>query len=230
VRLFCFPYAGGGAAAYRKWLAHLPTDVGLYAVTLPGREDRVFETPVTDLRKVVDEVSRAIEPMLDRPFSIFGHSLGALVGTEVAFSLRRSTGHQPAQLFVSGNAPPTASDACDRHLWSDSELLALLRELNGTPEELLNSPEFARLLLPTFRADLALTAGYRFRADAPLDSPIIAISGVDDPTVATADLYRWADLTLGPVTVATFPGDHFYLQKEQAGLVKVISKHLGGLP
>jgi medium-chain acyl-[acyl-carrier-protein] hydrolase len=229
IRLFCFPPAGGGGAAYRGWSSGLPTDVGLYAVTLPGREDRFFEPPLTDLRQVVGEVSRAIAQLTDRPFAIFGHSLGALIGTEVARSLRRSTGRQPVHLFVSGSrAPSMVADPSNRHLWPDEDLLTLLRELNGTPAELLDSPEFARMLLPAFRADLGLIAGYRHRHDAPLDSPVTATSGTDDPALDPGDLRAWAELTVGPTSVATFPGDHFYLQQEPRALLRLISARLGG--
>jgi len=229
VRLFCFPHAGGGGSAYRDWRTDLPDAVGLYAVTLPGREDRLFEPPSTDLQRIVDDICRAMEPMLDRPFAIFGHSLGALVGAEVATALRDLTGQQPIHLLVSGcQALPAVADPEHRHLWSDADLMTLLRELNGSPVELLDSPEFARLLLRAFRADLALIANYRFQADGPLDAPITAFGGEDDPVVSPADLHGWAAVTHGPMTVVTFPGDHFYLRNEQAALVRAIVARIGG--
>jgi medium-chain acyl-[acyl-carrier-protein] hydrolase len=227
VRLICFAHAGGGGAAYRSWPTALPVSVGLHAVTLPGREDRVFERPLTDLRHVVGEICRAIEPLLDRPFAIFGHSLGALIGAEVALTLHRTTGRQPIHLFVSGcPALHEVADPRQRHLWSDGDLLALLRDLNGTPAELLRSPEFARLLLRAFRADLALLAQYRYRPGRRMDMPVTAFGGSDDPTVTPAELQAWAEITTGPHDVVVFPGDHFYLRHRQAALLRTIIARL----
>ena len=54
VRLICLPHAAGGGSAYRGWPASLPPGIGIHAVTLPGREDRILEWPLTDVRQVVD--------------------------------------------------------------------------------------------------------------------------------------------------------------------------------
>jgi len=63
MRLFCLPYAGGGASTYRPWAASLPPDVQLCAVQLPGRESRLGGRPstrVTDLvPRLVDGLRRA---------------------------------------------------------------------------------------------------------------------------------------------------------------------------
>lgn len=228
VRLFCFPHAGGGGSAYRGWLADLPAGVGLHCVTLPGREERLLEPPRTDIDEVVDEIRLRMEPLLDRPFCIFGHSLGALIGAQVALALYRSTGRQPVHLFVSGCRPLSqAADPRDRHLWPDEELLTLLGDLNGTPTELLESPEFSRLLLRAFRADLGLIARYRYRPHAPLDIPVTAMGGAEDPAVAPADLHGWSEITRGPSGVVTFPGDHFYLRDQQAAVLRTISAGIG---
>lgn len=43
IRIFCFPYAGGGASAYRNWGTYLPNYVGVYPIQIPGRENRITE-------------------------------------------------------------------------------------------------------------------------------------------------------------------------------------------
>jgi surfactin synthase thioesterase subunit len=227
VRLFCFPHAGGGGGAFRGWLTDLPAGIGLYSITLPGREDRIVEPARTDLDEIVEEIRAAIAPLLDRPFCIFGHSLGALIGAEVALALYRSTGRQPVHLFVSGCHPLSeVADPRNRHLWPDDDLLTLLRDLNGTPAELLDDLEFVQMVLPPFRADLGLIANYRYRGRAALDMPVTALGGEDDPTVAPADMAGWSEITRGPSAVSSFPGDHFYLRKVQPALVGLISAHL----
>ena len=42
LRLFCLPYAGGAASAYRAWPRALPADVEVCAVQLPGDAASMF--------------------------------------------------------------------------------------------------------------------------------------------------------------------------------------------
>ena len=106
VRLFCFSYAGGGAALYRPWLDALSPDIELCAVQLPGRENRLREPPFASLTALVDALVPALRPHLDRPFAFFGHSMGALVAFELARALRSRGDEQPSHLMLSGRRAP----------------------------------------------------------------------------------------------------------------------------
>src|SRR5947208_15726994 len=89
LRLFCLPFAGGGASAYHTWPEGLPGDVEVCAVQPPGREGRFREPAFARLRPLVTALTDALRPHLDRPFAVFGHSLGALVAFEWVRELRR---------------------------------------------------------------------------------------------------------------------------------------------
>src|SRR4051812_990678 len=69
LRLFCFPYAGGGAAVYWPWARAFPPWVEVCSMQAPGREYRLGEPPLTEFAPYVDGMSRAIEPLLDLPFA-----------------------------------------------------------------------------------------------------------------------------------------------------------------
>src|SRR6266498_628486 len=84
VRLFCFAHAGGGAAFFRPWRLSMVPDIDVRAVTLPGRESRVHEPPYRRIEQLLDPLCAALEPHLDRPYALFGHSLGAVLAYEVA--------------------------------------------------------------------------------------------------------------------------------------------------
>lgn len=105
-RLFCFPYAGAGASAYRLWPNHLPTSVELCAVQTPGRESRLRERPFTSFRDLIEAAVDGLEPSCDRPFAFFGHSMGSLVAFEVARALVARGNTPPVHLFVSGQRAP----------------------------------------------------------------------------------------------------------------------------
>src|SRR5262245_53852972 len=83
LRLFCFPYAGGGASLYRAWPDALP-HLDICAVQPPGREARLREAPFTALPALADELAEAVRPLLDLPYAFFGYSLGGLASFEVA--------------------------------------------------------------------------------------------------------------------------------------------------
>src|SRR5271170_8113500 len=106
LRLFCLPYAGGSALIFRAWSNALPADIEVCPIQLPGRSTRLKEQPFTAMSALIQVLAQALSPLLDKPFAIFGHSLGALVGFELARQLRRQYGVNPARLFVSAVRAP----------------------------------------------------------------------------------------------------------------------------
>ncbi|MFH8804242.1 thioesterase II family protein [Streptomyces sp. NPDC017936] len=228
IRLFCFPYAGGGASTFRSWAELLPEEVDVYAVQPPGREDRLFETPVDDIAVVLREVVPEILEFSSEPFSLFGHSLGAVVCWEVARALRDDHGVEPEHLFLSGcRALPTLHDGRrDLYALSDRELVAALREMNGTPEEILQNDEFMRLFLPAVRADYAMLSRYRFvRGTAPACRATV-FGGAEDPAVSREQLERWVDDLPDGSQTLVLPGDHFFLHSSRVRLLSEIGSRL----
>src|SRR5690349_1621425 len=82
LRLFCFPYSGGAAWAYRDWQS-LPPDIDVCGIELPGRGKRLREAPLNKMSLAVELVAKEIISLLDRPYAFFGHSMGAIMAFEV---------------------------------------------------------------------------------------------------------------------------------------------------
>src|SRR5262245_44114205 len=106
LRLYCLPYAGSGAAVYRPWAALLPSTIDLRLVQLPGREARLREPAYTRMDALIEALAPAVASEIDRPYVLFGHSMGALVVFELARALRRLDLPSPTCLFVSGRRAP----------------------------------------------------------------------------------------------------------------------------
>ena len=229
LRLFCFPYAGTGASVFRTWPDGLPADVEVCPVQFPGRGTRPTETLFTQLPPLVQALAQALVPLLDRPFAFFGHSLGALVGFELARQLRRQSGVQPVRLFVSADRAPQNPHR-DRpiHVLPDGEFLAELRRLNGIPEKVFEEAELMQILLPVLRADLAVYETYVYSIEPPLTCPISTFGGLQDHRVSRGDLEAWRDQTSGSFSLRMFPGDHFFLNTAQPLLLQVLSHELRG--
>ena len=213
VRLFCFPHAGGGAAAYRTWQPLLPATVEVCAVQLPGRANRLREPALHSMQVLVENLCAELAPLLDRPFAFFGHSMGAIVASEVCRSLAIRNERIPLQLFVSGRRPPRVPDpnAPLRHLSDDAFVGEINRRYGGIPPEIASEPEVLALLLPALRADIAALETHRPQAVTPFDSPILALGGSADPLTPRAHLDAWKGETRSEFRVRMFPGGHFYL-------------------
>ena len=227
LRLFCFPYAGGGASIFRGWPESLPASVEVCPVQLPGRERRLRERAFTRMTPLVQEIAKAMTPHLDKPFAFFGHSMGATVSFELARYLRRDYGLEPEHLFVSGRRAPQIpdTDPPTYHL-PEEEFVEDLRQLNGTPTEVLEHTELLGLLLPLLRADFELIQTYRYIAEPPLDCPISAFGGLQDDEEGRNLLEGWKEQTTAPFALHMFPGDHFFLHSSQGMLLQTLSREL----
>jgi len=217
LRLFCFPYAGGGAAIYRLWPQSLPSEVEACMAQLPGRGTRLREEPFTNLDALVAAIAEAIAPLLDKPFALFGHSMGAMISFELARRLREQGQPQPSHLFISGRrAPQLPNDDPISYNLPDAELGQELLRLNGTPKEVLEHPELMELMLPLLRADFSVVETYDYRPGVPLDCPLTVFGGLRDAEVSREQLEAWREQTTSEFALRMLPGDHFFLNDAQA--------------
>lgn len=222
-RLLCFPYAGGTAAGFHGWSAKLPPTIEMCAVQLPGRANRLAETPFVRLPAIVSALEDALSPLLDRPFAFFGHSMGALLAFELARQLRKSRGLEPIHLFVSAaGAPGIARREPAIHDLSESEFRRALRHFDGTSAEVLGTADLMALVLPAVRADFAVCESYRYRKGPKLTCPVTAFGGSHDRRVLRADLDAWALETHGPFTLHMVPGGHHFLHDQEDRLLRAI--------
>ena len=224
LRLFCFPFSGGAASFYNTWMNGLPREVELCPVQPPGRGSRFREPPFTDISPLVCSLSRIIRAYSEIPFAFFGHSVGALIGFELARELRRRDGLRPARLFVSGRrAPHISHRGPHKHKMPRSELIQTLRQYNGAPELVLKEPELMEIFLPILRADFSVGETYTYGDDRSLDCPITAFGGSHDKEASHDDLMAWGEHTNSEFRIKVFSGEHFYLKRAQEHLLREIT-------
>jgi medium-chain acyl-[acyl-carrier-protein] hydrolase len=230
LRLFCFPYAGGGASLYRGWQEELPPTLDVCAVQLPGREGRLRDAPVAELTRLVPLVADGLAPHLTPPFAFFGHSMGAVLAFELARELRRRGKPGPVHLFASACPAPHLPDDDATHALPEDELIARLRALGGMSEEILAHRELMEMILPVFRADASITETYRHAVEPPLDVPFTAFGGLTDDKATRADLDAWRQHTARAFALAMVPGGHFYIQGAgRAPVVAAVARTLTAL-
>ena len=227
LRLFCLPHVGGGTSTYFPISKYLPADMELCLVRLPGRESRLKEPPFSNLAPLVNTLAAIVEPYLDRPFAIFGHSMGAIIGYELLSNFERRSFPTPARLFVSSRRAPHLRDLDPplHHLPDRILIKEIQNRYNGIPDVVLQNPELLHLFLPTLRADLTLVETYRFES-GDIACPITAFGGLRDERVKVSELHAWQERTRGEFRIELFPGGHFYFQNEEKALVQTILSDL----
>jgi surfactin synthase thioesterase subunit len=238
-RLFCIHHAGGSTAVFRNWPGLLGPSVQVGTIALPGREGLFGQPPLTDLEVAVQRVCTDIQRFTDKPYALFGHSLGAVLAFEATCRLERDCpNHPPVCLIVSGRralnlknpsaALYSASDFGERapSTLPDAEFISLLRRFGGTAPEILNNPEMMELLLPVIRADFSLVENYKWDGQSRTRCSILVLGGTADGSASFEELTQWCTLSRRDVTVQTFDGGHFFISTCEAEACTVIAHFL----
>lgn len=210
--------------------------IDVVPIALAGREARIHEPPVRELRALVCGIADAIEPMVDRPYALLGHSMGSWVALELARELRRRGVRSPALLIVAASPAPhrPRSGQLLHRLPDDEFVTEMSRQFDGIPLVVRSNAELLKLLLPAMRADMELLETYEYAEEPPLETDILAFGGTEDRAVSATALADWRSHTTGQFATRLFPGGHFFLfpPSEQVGselpaAVRVIAEKLG---
>lgn len=228
IRLFCFPYAGGGPSVFSHWPVLMGRNYEVCSLSLPGRGARLREPSLRNLDEIIPETYESVLPLLEGPFMFFGHSMGALVAFELCRRLYWEGRKLPRVLFVSGaRAPQTPWERKTYDLPKDEFLADVLR-LNGFPEELVKEESFIEMLLPALRADFQVCQTYTFLPGVRLPIPIHVFGGTEDPDVLEPHLQGWAEHTSQVCSVMLIQGDHFFINStphEVASRIKGVGSY-----
>jgi len=211
---------------YATWQQAMGSKVGVLPVRLPGREARLNEP----LSHSPDEIAAAIADRADRPYGIYGHSMGGRLGFEVVRALYRMGAQRPVRFYPAACRPPDQPDPLSYVVTlSDDEMLdALDEQLGGDQAELREYPELLELFVPVLRSDMEWLAGHRYQPGTPWDIPIAGFAGADDRQPPPWEMHGWARQTTAPFRLHTLPGGHFFLRTATDQLTGLIAADLLG--
>ena len=220
LRLFLFPYAGGGPPAFAAWDEEFDSRIETVIVHYPGRGSRFREQPIKRIDILVENLFQAIQPYLDKPFAFFGHSLGSLIAFELAKLV------QPQVLFVSGCiAPHLPNPRSMIHHLPNPDFIKSLKEFNGIPNEVASNSELMELLIPMLRADFEAFETYRTNSHQ-LPCPIVGFGGLDDPSTSREQLDGWSAHTSANFRSQYFSGDHFFINANKKDIIAAITSEI----
>jgi len=232
-RLFCFPFSGGLPSIFLQWSKRLPVDleVEVIGVCLPGRGKRFSHPHYLSMKELVLDIAKAIIPLLDKPYFFYGHSLGGYIAYEVVQELRTLGTQLPLRLFVGACLAPIFKKGLQPGITSHrdktlEQIKQVLRDLGGTPEEVLNSKELMDILLPMVKSDLTVGQEYAHeRVDIQLPVPITYFKGTKD-TVLGPEKQTWDVHTSVSYKQIDLDSGHFFLTSHSDLLLDFLAKEI----
>jgi external thioesterase TEII len=221
-QLFLLHFAGGNCYSFQFLKKQMEQEFEFCPLELPGRGRRMNEALLDSKQDAVSDYVRQIKSARTaQPFVIYGHSMGASLGLEVAAELAQA-GDAPLAMIVSGNAGPGMGEKKERYLLPDSEFKTELRELGGAPEEVLENEELFSFFAPILRADFQiLETGALVRPEETLlNVPITALMGAKEET--SVDIENWKRFSSASVRTQVLEGNHFFIYDHPSAIVEAI--------
>ncbi|MCA4900319.1 MAG: thioesterase [Cytophagales bacterium] len=227
INVFCFPFAGGSRYSYNGIASLVSPSLNLVPFEYPGRGLRILEPLQSNMDKIVDDLFDKIsEYPLDHPYIIYGHSMGTIVGYLITKKIEKKGLPLPRALFFSGASGPSARSRMPiRHNLPRAEFIRSLRELGGSPDEILNDPEVMNFYEPILRADFEAIEKYEYETTMPFDIPIYVITGADED-VTVEQACSWRIETSSDFEQVQFSGTHFFIFEHERELLSYIENKL----
>lgn len=226
--LFCFPYAGAGPYLYNEWVELMPPFVGLWGVNYWPKGQKIDEEPKErQLELIAKAIAKEMALIIDRPFAIFGHSMGCLVAYEVNRLLQGSKKLQPTTIFFSSSRAPHRELPEMLSNLKLSDFRRRIIELKGIPSEIINSESLLSQMLNRILKDFIVCENYLKERYEPIIAPLKIFAGSDDNLVEFASIEAWGLHAGTAYSLTVLNGNHFYIHSQRNQLVSLIKNELG---
>jgi len=229
MNLFCFPFAGGNKYSYNHFMPFAAEKIKIIPLELPGRGARMREPLITNMNEMVNDLYKIIVQDLSKPYAFYGHSMGAVLAYLTVKRIVNNNLIPPVYLFVSGKeAPSVSNDDPKRHLMPREEFIAELREMGGSPEQLLNDDELMNFFEPVLRADFEAMELYEYEETSSLNIPVLSMIGLEED-ITDEEVEAWQKETSQKIEIVKFEGKHFFIFTYPKEIMALINKRLSVL-
>lgn len=228
VNLFCIPFAGGSEYSYKPYQYKSPDLIQIRPLKLPGRGSRINEQLIVDLDILVEDTYSQIKNQLEKPYAIFGHSMGSLLAYLLTIKIMENNHKLPFHLFLTGSRSPTERDSdIVRHKLPKNRFIEELNLLGGSPNEVLEDGEMLNFFEPILRADFQAIETYSKNDFIKLDIPITVIIGAEEKTTYE-EAAAWSKLSNRTCETIQFPGNHFFIFDYVEKILEIFADKLLG--
>ncbi|MEO1054745.1 MAG: thioesterase domain-containing protein [Bacteroidota bacterium] len=226
INLICLPYAGASKYAYNDFKQYTPEYIELVPTELPGRGSRYTERLLKDMDTIVDDIFLQVKGHVNVPYAIYGHSMGTLLGYLLVRRIISEGLPEPILLFCTGRGGPSVEmELPHRHTLSKDDFKEEIRDLGGSPDEILEDEDLMEFFEPILRADFEAIETYEHTPGEPFDIPITAIIG-DREKATYEEAQEWKKVTQGDVDIRIFPGKHFFIFNNTREIIKLITQKI----
>lgn len=224
-RVFCFPYAGAGASVY----INIPEteDVQYCLVQLPGRENRKSERLVDDAEYLADMLTMELLEFIDRPFALYGHSMGGVLAYLVAVRLERLN-IRPDKLYLSASSIYRKKRTVEVSHMDTEKLTEYLKELGGMAPEAATNKNLQDLYYPIIKNDYKLVENYE-PDEQKILCGILAFASKSDKEVEWEEAVRMRNMT-DNFSLKEVHGNHFFIKTDTSYIFNEISDDLRKTP
>jgi medium-chain acyl-[acyl-carrier-protein] hydrolase len=222
--LICFPFAGGYAEYFLPWHKQLEK-CALYPVQLPGRSYRWQEGVLTQIDELLDALVSVLLPVIrERPYVLFGHSMGGYIAYSFAKRIKALAEKDPTCMIVS-SVPAPEHWLARKNLseLSEAEFEVFFKKLGGFHPELLKHESFIKLQMSLLRQDIMLCESCGYEGQAEFGFPIVALGSTQDEYVSFESMVGWGKETQHTFVNKQMEGDHFYLNQNLDKIFSLIS-------
>ncbi|ATP92836.1 thioesterase [Bacillus altitudinis] len=206
IQLICFPFAGGYSASYRPLFEQLKDTAEVTAAEPPGHGTNLMPLE-TSIDRLAELYKEGLTGKLNRPFILFGHSMGGLVVYRLTQLLEKE-GIDPAAVVISAIQPPQTKRQRLTHL-SNEAFVQHIAEMGGIPKELLENKPMMDYFTPSLRADYQALESFQHTDKTIIESPVYLLNGKQDKKCMedTDGWLTWANA----IERTDFEGGHMYI-------------------
>lgn len=227
VNLICFPFAGGSAYSYSAYQQFAKQNTKIITLEPPGRGKRIDQAFLPNMQAIADDLYLQVKPLLNEPYAFYGHSMGTLIAYLITKRIVREGLPQPLHIFVSGRMGPSAKETEPHiHNLPQAQFRKKLKEIGGSPDELLADNNLLKFFEPILRSDFKANELYKYEEiTAPFDIPITVMAGKEEK-ISEEEAMAWQKETTRPIDVHWFEGEHFFILDHAAGIMRIINQKL----
>lgn len=223
-KVFVFPYAGGGASAFKDWQRQF-AETEIVIVQYPGRENRIKDPPLDNLELLVTEVFHDIRALINdgTPYFLLGHSLGTKVAYELALLIQKNClPWQPSGVILSAGKAPCCREDNPIHHLDDAGFIKGIGRFAGTPKEILENKALMGVFAPMLRADFKMSEIYHRDTVEKINCPILALMGTEDTELTLEELLLWREYTTAAFTYKSVQGAHLFINTNRTIVIDTI--------
>lgn len=220
--VLCLPCGGGSASSFWSW-QDLHLNVNVWALKLPGRDNRIAESFITSPKQLILSIIEAMPRTWPTPFILYGHSMGAGLAFELILALQKQGRALPALFIAAGREPPNCEYRFTVKELSDEGLISYIQGLGGVYQQIPADIHFLKLYLAKIRADYQLNANIPSHSNVTLPVPIVIMNGDTDPLVGMETLNDWRRFTTKSFQSILLSGDHFFMNAEKNTFIQTVT-------